>query len=138
MLDAACLGVRGAWYDEFEESDLPDVKERLFKDGYVEREGSWGRKFVEGAVNYALQLGFKPNADYRKAARVFGGVKGNHCRETFSYGFEGRPFYLQLQEDSPEKARRIARQLQISCGRDNFGISPRREWRDVASDESTV
>lgn len=128
LLDAACLGIRKAWYDEFDGADLPEVTKRLFEDGYVEKDGPWGRKFVEGAVAYALGLGFKPPSDYKIAARVFGGINADRCQETFTYGFEGRPFYLQRQEDSLEKTRRISRQLQVSCGTDKFGISRRPEW----------
>ena len=121
VVDRACLGGRDAWYEKIGESELPEFKERIFKDAScMEKEAAWGRKFVEEAVAYAQQLGFKPHRDYKKAARVFGGTKAEDCQEEFVFGKDGKPFYVSHPNDSFEQARAIIRQLEIRCGKDNF------------------
>lgn len=120
LVDPACLGVRDASYEEIDESELADFKERLFPNSCVEKEAAWGRKFVEGAVAYAQRLGFKPHRDYKKAARVFGGTNVQDCGEEFVYGVDGKPFYIASPSDSMEKARAIIRHLEVRCGEGNF------------------
>ncbi len=37
------------------------------------------RKLIEQATQYAQGLGFAPHPDYKKAARVFGGLDAEQC-----------------------------------------------------------
>lgn len=120
IVDRACLGVRDAWYEDLEESALPKLTKQLFDNDFVENEGAWGRKFVEGAVAYARQFGFKPHSGYKKAARVFGGITAADCDECFAYGHEGKPLYVAGPDDSSETTDRIIRQLGVRCGEGNF------------------
>lgn len=120
LVDRFCLGVRDAWFTEIEESELQGFRDQYFKDDCVENGGAWGRKLVEGAVEYARQLGFKPSNQYKKAARVFGGIKPEDCEETFVFGMDGKPFYMPLSDDSPETTQKILRHLEVRCGKGNF------------------
>ncbi len=120
VVDGFCLGVRDAWHEEIGETGLGKIKERLFDNDCVERDGSWGRKLVEGAVDYARRLGFKPHRDYRKAARVFGGVSAADCGDEFTFGRDGKPLYIASEEDSPETVRKTISHLQVRCGEGNF------------------
>ncbi len=120
VVDGFCLGVRDAWHEEIGETGLGKIKERLFDNDCVERDGSWARKLVEGAVDYARRLGFKPHRDYRKAARVFGGVSAADCGDEFTFGRDGKPLYIASEEDSPETVRKTISHLQVRCGEGNF------------------
>src|SRR5271165_7417884 len=70
------------------------------------------RKLVEQAVQYAQGLGFAPHPDYKKAARVFGGLRAKQCSQKFTFGHEGKPFYRRGPRETEEQARRIVSHLQ--------------------------
>ncbi|MGC8990505.1 MAG: hypothetical protein ACP5MD_10310 [Verrucomicrobiia bacterium] len=78
------------------------------------------RKLVEGAVAYAKDLGFAPNPDYKKACRVFGGIKAADSTASFTYGKDGKPFYITGPYDPPQLAFRIVEQLRSRCGEGGF------------------
>ena len=77
-------------------------------------------KLVEQAVQYAQGLGFAPHPDYKKAARVFGGLRAKQCSQKFTFGHEGKPFYRRGPRETEEQARRIVSHLQQHCGSGNF------------------
>ena len=41
------------------------------------------RKLLEQAAEYARRLGFAPHPDYKKAARLFGGLHAEQCTRHF-------------------------------------------------------
>lgn len=122
LVDVFCLGAKLAVY---EEGDAQDYQRRI-RDHYLERfpmvplELCCARKLVEQAVAYAGQLGFAPHPDYKKAARVFGGLRAEHCTHEFTFGHQGKPFYRRGPRETEAQARRIVWQLQQRCGPGNF------------------
>jgi hypothetical protein len=123
LVDIYCRGVKGAFLNicELEEEFLNDFLPKVYPDAVPEaKAGAWGRKLVEGAVAYANKLGFAPCADYKMAARVFGGINAAECTETFVYGKDGKPFFIQGLNDTPFDVRRMLAQLKARCGENNF------------------
>lgn len=120
LVDVGCVGVRDAYFKVMDEDELEEVKAAFFPGGCEEKDGAWGRKFVEGAVAYGHSLGFKPHRDYKKASRLFGGLKAADCPEEFEYGRNGKPFYVQGAFHTEEQAQRIIAQLERRCGPDGF------------------
>ena len=120
LVDCGCLGIKDAWFQKMASNEIDDVISDLFPDGYLKKSGAWGRKFVESARDYAQTLGFRPAADYKKAARVLGGIQADNCDEEFEFGIEGTPLYIQSPADSIEKAERIVANLRSRCGEDGF------------------
>lgn len=120
LIDQGCLGVKDAMFDTVDEFELAEYREHYFNFDFEERDGAWGRKFVEKAVAYAKKFGFKPHRDYKKASRVFGGIKSSDCQETFTFGHEGKPFYVQGSAESNQQANRIIQLLRAHCGEDGF------------------
>jgi len=111
LVDVWCLGVKDAFYmkefvSEFERNHLP----RIFRDDVPEpRPAADGRKLVEGAVAYAHALGIAPHKDYKKAARVFGGVDPKTSNASFTYGKDGKPLYIAGPYDNAERILAILR-----------------------------
>lgn len=143
LLDVFCRGAcDGAFFrmtrEELESLLLP----KLFQDQAPQRRsGPYGRKLVEEAVAYARSLGIPPCKDYKKGARVFGGINPAECGETFVFGKDGRPFYLQGPSDKPETAERIIRLLEVHCGVDGFEyalIGPFDEFDEFDDDEEIL
>jgi hypothetical protein len=74
------------------------------------------RKLVEGAVQYALDLGLPPHVDYRVAKLIFGDISAESCTEEYTYGKDGKPFFVGGPYDSPARCEQIMRTLHDRCG----------------------
>ena len=119
LVDVFCLGAKLAVY---EDCDIEDYRRRI-RDHYqssfpmVSVEPCCARKLVEQAVQYAQRLGLTPHPDYKKAARVFGGVQATQCAQHFTFGYKGRPFYRRGPRETEAQALRIVRHLERGlCG----------------------
>jgi Flp pilus assembly protein TadD len=119
LIDLGCLGVKDAFYTQVIGSELEKFKEDAFREGCREESAAWGRKLIEDAIAYAKSLGFKAHPDYKKAARVLGGVRASDCDAVFHFGRDGKPFYVQGQH-SDDTARRIVDHLERRLGADGF------------------
>jgi hypothetical protein len=122
LVDVLCLGAKLAVY---EACDAADYRQRIrehyeSKFPMVTADPSCARKLVEQAVQYATTLGFAPHPDYKKAARVFGGLRTEDCAQPFTFGHQGKPFYRRGPRETEEQARRIVWHLEQRCGSGNF------------------
>lgn len=121
LVDSLCLGIKDAFFISGDREFYDELVERTFPDGsFVEKSGAWGRKFIESAEAYARQFGFAPHSDYKKARKVLGGINAKDCDESFAFGKDGKPFYMQGPHDSHEKAQKIIARLQSRCGEGNY------------------
>ena len=138
LVDVHCLGVKDAFFRVYEEEGFrAEFLPKIFPGGIPEaKPASWGRKLVEDAVRYARDLGFAPHPDYKKGAKVFGGVDASECDEEFIFGSEGQPLYVQGPYDGHAKAERILATLRAKLGNDGFHyIVPLGEGFDEMDDE---
>lgn len=109
LLDVFCLGAKNALYTII---SAPDYALQL---GRIEDSGgplervhpSCLRKLVEGGVDYARKLGFSPHADYAQAARLFGDIDAAACPVRYTYGKDGKPFYISGPNETLAQSRRI-------------------------------
>ena len=122
LVDVHCLGVKDAFFRVYQEGDFhEDCLARYFPDGLpAPKPAAWGRKLVEEAARYAASLGFSPHSDYKKGAKVFGGVDAAECDEEFVFGKGGKPCYVQGPYDGGAKAERILATLRAKLGDDGF------------------
>jgi hypothetical protein len=132
LLDVFCLGVEEAGFHRF--NSVADYQEglldRLFHcEEPVRMTPASARKLAEDAVSYARGLGFLPGIDYKKASRIFGGIRTADCGEEFVFGKDGKPFYIQGPLEPPARAERILRALEARCGEGGYHYS-------VAADDS--
>jgi hypothetical protein len=117
LVDVYCLGVKNAFWDAGSPGDLRELIERM-------EEAQPMRpiapeclvKIVQGAVEYAQFLGFRPHHDFRHAGMLLAGIDPAGCTRKFSFGREGRPFYIQGPNETPEEARAIADHLRAMGG----------------------
>lgn len=122
LLDTFCLGVKDAFYTcvgsvEYDSS----VLERIIPAANRKPlDPPSARKLVEGAAAYAQSLGLAPHPDYKQGCRVFGGIKSSDSTATFTFGRNGKPFYVQGPHDSFTKCLRIMTLLRARCGTDGF------------------
>jgi len=122
LVDVFCRGAKLAVY---ENGHIEDYRRRI-RDHYqssfpmVSAEPCCARKLVEQAVQYAEGLGLAPHPDYKKAARVFGGVQAAQCAQQFTFGCKGKPFYRRGPRETEAQALRIVRHLEKCCGPTNY------------------
>jgi len=122
LVDMYCLGVKDVLLDVTSRSRYDwQVCGKLFRDHeIVKLKPEEARKLVEGAVEYAGELGFPPHRDYPKARRIFGDIDASACTEQFVYGKDGKPCFVAGPYDSPSRCRRITSTLTDRCGPDGF------------------
>jgi len=121
LLDIYCLGVKDAFFTQIHQSEYEErFLAKVFRDGRQAITPPCARKLIEDAVAYARALGLAAHPDYKKAARVLGGISVEDCPRTFTFGKDGKPFYIQGPNDSAAKAQLILNLLRAKCGEGNF------------------
>lgn len=122
LVDVYCLGVKNAFYRVASAQDYA-VHLRQFEASagrFDHVHPSCLRKLIEGAVDYARHLGFTPHPDYAHAAKLFGDIEAAACPVRYTYGKDGKPFYLSGPHESPAQSRRIIDTLSRRLGPDGF------------------
>lgn len=122
LVDVFCLGVKDAFFTQANQSQYDrELLDRIVPAANRKSiDPPSARKLVEDAVAYAQHLGFAPHPDHKAACRVFGGINAAESTASFIFGKNGKPLYVQGQNDSFEKCLRILHQLRACCGVDNF------------------
>ena len=121
LVDAYCLGVKDCFFiikTEFEFNDFKSKSEARFEIENIHQ--TCLRKLVEGAVEYANSLGFRPHKEYKASKLIFGDIDPTLCPRAFEYGKDGQPFYIAGPNDSQSRQDTIMRQLQKSHGDDGY------------------
>jgi tetratricopeptide (TPR) repeat protein len=119
LVDTFCLGVKNAFYRVVSTQEYEQIAQQF---DLEKIHPSCLRKLVEGAIDYALELGFKPHSDYAGAARLFGNIEASVCPVRFSYGKDGKPCYISGPDDSPAHSRRILDILKRRLGAEGFSF----------------
>jgi len=125
IVDVHCLGIKNALFNIVPERDY----KREFKPQLMNVDGNGpystvtpadARKLVDGAVEYARDLGFAPHKDFARAYRLFGDVDANDSNIEYEYGQDGKPFYVRGPYEDMRKAQQIVEKLTRKCGPDGF------------------
>ncbi len=121
LLDTFCLGVKSAFARVLMPYEYDEMIAQMRQNELMQAvEPSYARKLVEEAVAYAATLGFKPDPDYHAAKEIFGDIDASPCTDQFTFGKDGKPFYMSGPMDSPLKRRQIVATLEKNVGIGNF------------------
>lgn len=122
LLDTYCLGVKNAFFVRVSAHEYETrILGQMFPEGdQLAMTPSCARKLVEDGIAYARRAGIEPHSDYKKAARVFGGIDAAACGESFTFGRDGKPFYVQGPHDSPDYVAHVFRMLRAKLGLTGF------------------
>jgi hypothetical protein len=117
LVDTYCLGAKNAYWKIIAESEYADSVKKANRVGRLEKVSpEYFAKLVHDAVEYAQSLGFPPHPDYRHARALLQGIDMSLCADTFEFGKDGKPFYVNGPYDSPEKMKVIAHRVRAAGG----------------------
>src|SRR5436305_4998857 len=95
LVDVFCLGVKDVALGVFGVSEYHEKIRRFTASASVATvSAATVRALVEGAVAYAHRFGLSPHQDYDLACRIFAGIDPGLADRAFSYGKDGKPFYV--------------------------------------------
>jgi len=127
LVDVYCLGVKDAmamlkpleFFDDFI-ANLPMRMKAV--------EPAYAKKLVEDAIAYARDLGFEPHPDYKLPRKILDDIDVSECSAEFTFGKDGKPFFVSGPYDSAARTKHIIDTLQRRCGPDGYhylmGLSP--------------
>lgn len=117
LVDAYCLGVKNAFWNAGPPGDFKELLQKMEQtQTMVAISPACLVKIVEGAVEYARSFGFPPHPDYRHAALLLSGIDPKACTHEFTFGRDGKPFYIQGPNESPAMASAIMQRIQEAGG----------------------
>jgi hypothetical protein len=101
-------------------------------------------KLALDAVEYARRIGFFPHPDYNVAQLLLAGIDTSAWAETFEFGKDDKPFYVQGPNDSNAKATAIAARVRAAGGHSvlvmddpvAFGLASADEFEPDDADEA--
>lgn len=121
LVDPWCLGVKNAflrmWSAAFYENR---VEHLLLEEALEDVAPAFAKKLISDAVSYARDLGLAPHPGYREAFPIFEGIDAAECSEAFSFGHEGKPFFVSGPNDTPARCRQILETLRARLGPEGF------------------
>lgn len=108
LIDAYCLGVKDAFARLYTDGEFRRLLDGTNETQRMRRvEPSYTRKLIEDAVAYARDLGLEPHPDFKYARRLLEGIDASACTTEFTFGLDGKPFFVAGPYDSEERINQI-------------------------------
>jgi len=122
-IDTFCLGIKGVHFGNLSSEHYRRIIEEISqRETFVNASPQCVMKLVEGAANYAEDLGFRPPPDYQEAKKIFANIETDTCTQDFVFGLEGKPCYIASPFDKSTQVKRIIEKLRKRCGPDGFKV----------------
>jgi hypothetical protein len=117
LVDVHCLGVKNAFWTAGTPHDFKELVRKMEQTQPVRAiDAACLVKIVDGAVEFAKSFGFPPHPDYRHASMLLDGIDPTTCPHQFTFGREGKPFYIQGPFESNAQATAIMQRIQAAGG----------------------
>jgi hypothetical protein len=119
-----CLGIKDVTFAAIEGEaferiiDAMDVLSPL-----IPVEPSYARKLLRDLAAWSQSIGFAPHRDFAAVQPLFGDVNADASDAVFSFGRDGKPFYIPGPGDSPPVVQRRIAQLRNALGDGGFGLA---------------
>jgi len=117
LVDAFCLGLK----DTFFQARLSEAEVRVLRNRFPEKLEEIpyedARSVILGAIEYARRIGFEPHEDWRLSGRIVEAERSFNNK--FTFGSNGKPFYVQGPNDDASKILRTLGPL-IDRGQADF------------------
>ena len=116
LVDVLCLGVKDAFWRAGAEDFEDTISHMNEKQEMIPIAPACLVKIVRGGVDFAQSFGFPPHPDYRHAARLLEGIDPAGCTQEFTFGRDGRPFYINGPFETPAEVMAIAQRVRDAGG----------------------
>jgi hypothetical protein len=117
LVDVYCLGVKNAFWRAGSHEETEDMIRQMDQ---VQRMRAITpaclAKIIKGAIEFAQSFGFRPHPDYRHASILLDGIDPSTCPNEFTFGRDGRPYYIQGPNESPAEVKAIIQRTQDAGG----------------------
>lgn len=122
LIDAYCLGVKDAFaffkpLKDFEDQLLASLRQTV---RLREVEPAYAKKLILDAIAYARTLGFEPHKDYKLPSKVLRDIDETACATEFTFGQDGKPFFIAGPHDSPARCKQVIDTLHRRVGPDGY------------------
>jgi len=117
LVDVFCLGVKDVFYVEMGQTELRSrLAEQDDVQSFIDIEPAHARKLIRDAAAYAASLGLSAAKDTSVIEAIFGDVDTGACTETFTFGKDGKPFFVSGPNDTQARIRAVSQILEKSQG----------------------
>lgn len=123
MVDTFCLGLKNTFcnanitLDEYENT----FKEKMYSlTSYIECDIDLAHQIIYGAIDFAKELGFEPQRDFKLSRYILEEPSGKHSSAHLEFGKDGKPFYIAGPDDNVDL---IIRKLSERVGVENFNFT---------------
>ena len=128
LLDTFCLGVKDFAIDVMTPNNYRRRIAEASEHGRQRpvRPEAFAKLILDG-VAYARGIGLEPHPDFEPGRLLLAGIDPTACRETFEFGHNGKPMYIQGPYDSPARMARIMAAVQAAGGHFTM-VAPPPSW----------
>jgi hypothetical protein len=116
LVDVRCLGVKNAFWGEGAE-EFKNVARNMENTQRMKPIPAAGLvKLVRGAVEFAKSFGLSPHPDFRHASRLLEGIDPANYPQDFTFGRNGKPFYVHGPFETLAEAQVIVQRVTEAGG----------------------
>jgi hypothetical protein len=127
LLDVWCLGVKNTFFTVLSKSEyVRRLEEIEFREGLINIHPSCLKKIIDGCIEFSGKLGFNPHREYKLAQHMLAGIDSTVCPNQYTFGKDGKPFYVSGPYENEQKIQMILNKLLKNCGEGNYDylVSP--------------
>jgi len=98
LMDTCCLGLKNTTYEfALTQAQMEIFLENLFQgyQSFTKIDNADAHNLICGAIDYAEELGFKPNKDWSITEHFLNPDLINDNIDDVTFGFQGRPYFVQ-------------------------------------------
>ncbi len=136
LLDVYCLGLKDVFWQAGSLGQFKELLEKITDHSpqkLVKTSPEALVKIVLGSVQFAKALGFPAHPAYRNTAMLLSGIDPATCPDEFTFGKDGKPFYVQGPFESEAQAWTIQRRMVELGGHFMIGVSSLERLRSANS-----
>lgn len=112
LVDVFCLGVKDGFWRVMTRPEFDELVDRIGECGRLQSvTPEYFSKLVHCAADYAQSIGLPPHRDFRHWRLLLAGIDPSQCADEFTFGRDGKPFYIRGPYESLATARAISKRV---------------------------